>query len=151
MKKKKITIYDTTLRDGAQTVGISFSLQDKLRIAEELDKLKIDYIEGGWPGSNPKDSEFFKEIQNIKLKHSKITAFGSTKRKNLSCEDDEFVQALIATKADVITIVAKAWDFHVTNALNIELKDNLKLIFDTVSYLKGKGFEVFLDAEHFFD
>ena len=83
MKKKKITIYDTTLRDGAQTVGISFSLQDKLRIAMELDKLKIDYIEGGWPGSNPKDSEFFKEIQNVKLKHSKIAAFGSTKRKNI--------------------------------------------------------------------
>lgn len=151
MKKKKITIYDTTLRDGAQTVGISFSLQDKLRIAKELDKLKIDYIEGGWPGSNPKDDEFFKEIQNLKLTHSKIAAFGSTKRKDLSFEEDPFLQALVNSKADVITIVAKSWDFHVTNALNIELKENLKLIYDTVSYLKDKGFEVFLDAEHFFD
>ena len=99
--KKKISIYDTTLRDGAQTVGISFSLNDKLRIAEVLDKLKIDYIEGGWPGSNPKDDEFFNEIQKIKLHHSKIAAFGSTKRKDLSFEEDELLQALISSKADV--------------------------------------------------
>ena len=148
---KKITIYDTTLRDGAQTVGISFSLHDKLRIAESLDRLKIDYIEGGWPGSNPKDDLFFKEIKRERLGHSKIAAFGSTKRFNISFKEDHFLQALVSSKADVITIVAKAWDFHVTHALNIELDQNLKLIYDTVSYLKDKGFEVFLDAEHFFD
>jgi 2-isopropylmalate synthase len=151
MANKKITIYDTTLRDGAQTVGISFSLHDKLLIAGALDRLHIDYIEGGWPGSNPKDDQFFQEIRKTKLRHSKIVAFGSTKRKNTSCRNDRFLQALLASNAKIITIVAKSWDFHVTHALNISLDDNLKLIYDTIAYLKDKGLQVFLDAEHFFD
>ncbi len=149
--KKNIQIYDTTLRDGAQTVGISFSLQDKIRIALMLDKFRIDYIEGGWPGSNPKDDLFFKEIKNENIKHSKITAFGFTKRHRMSLKEDKLLQALVNSGADTITIVAKSWDFQVINALNIELEDNLKLISETISYLKDKGFEVILDAEHFFD
>ncbi|MBN1495178.1 MAG: citramalate synthase [Spirochaetes bacterium] len=151
MKHNRITIYDTTLRDGAQTVGISFSLHDKLLIAGALDRLNVDYIEGGWPGSNPKDDQFFKEIRKVRLRHSKIVAFGSTKRKNVSCKNDPFIQALIASRARIITIVAKTWDFHVTSALNITLKDNLRLIYDTIAYLKDRGLHVFLDAEHFFD
>jgi 2-isopropylmalate synthase len=151
MSNKKISIYDTTLRDGAQTVGISFSLHDKLLIAGALDRLNIDYIEGGWPGSNPKDDQFFQEIRKVKLEHSKIVAFGSTKRKNNSCRSDKLLQALLASRAKIFTIVAKSWDFHVTHALNISLNDNLKLMYDTIAYLKDKGMRVFLDAEHFFD
>jgi 2-isopropylmalate synthase len=149
--KKNITIYDTTLRDGAQSVGISFSTKDKLRIAASLDRLKIDYIEGGWPGSNPKDDQFFKDIRNIELSHSKITAFGSTRRKDTTVKEDLFVQSLIDSQADIITIVGKTWDFQVTEALNIGLNENLDLIYDTIAYLKDKNREVFLDAEHFFD
>ena len=155
MTKKKqpatISLYDTTLRDGAQTFGISFSLHDKIRIARELDKLKIDYIEGGWPGSNPKDNLFFSEIRKADLHHAKIAAFGSTKRPKLSYQEDNLLQQLVDSQAHTITIVAKSWDFHVTEALNISLDDNLELIYGTCAYLKDKGFEVFLDAEHFFD
>lgn len=151
MKKKTIIIYDTTLRDGAQTVGISFSLQDKLRIVSELDKLKIDYIEGGWPGSNPKDDIFFKEVHNVELSHSKICAFGSTKRPTKSYENDELLRALVSSCARTLTIFAKSWDFQVKEALNISLDENLEIVYGTVAFLKDKGFEVFLDAEHFFD
>jgi len=151
MTKKIISIYDTTLRDGAQTVGISFSLQDKLNIAKILDWLKIDYIEGGWPGSNPKDEAFFSEVRKLDIQHSKIAAFGSTKRKGLSCKEDPMMQSLVNSKADVITLVAKSWDFQVTKALGMELHENLELIYDSVAYLKDLGFTVFLDAEHFFD
>ncbi|MBN2403590.1 MAG: citramalate synthase [Spirochaetes bacterium] len=147
-----ISIYDTTLRDGAQTVGISFSVRDKLRISEELDKLRIDYIEGGWPGSNPKDDLFFKEVKKLKLKHSKTAAFGSTKHhQKASYQEDELLQALIRSEADVFTIVAKTSEFQVTKALNISLEDNLEIIYGTIAYLKDKGLVVFLDAEHFFD
>jgi len=149
--KKHIILYDTTLRDGAQTFGISFSLQDKIRIALELDKLKIDYIEGGWPGSNPKDNIFFSEIRKANLKHSKIAAFGSTKRPKMKLTEDTLLQDLINSNAPTLTIVAKSWDFHVTDALNISLEENLALVYDTVAYLKDKGFEAFLDAEHFYD
>jgi 2-isopropylmalate synthase len=148
---KKISIYDTTLRDGAQTMGISFSINDKLIIAGALDRLQIDYIEGGWPGSNPKDGQFFREIRTKNLRHSQVVAFGSTRRKNLSCSKDTFVQALLESGARHITIVAKTWDFHVTHALNITLNDNLTLVYDTIAYLKDKERSVFFDAEHFFD
>lgn len=146
-----IVIYDTTLRDGAQTFGISFSLHDKIRIAREIDRLKIDYIEGGWPGSNPKDDVFFSEIRKSDIGHAKIAAFGSTRRPRTKAKDDPFLQALVGSGADTITIVAKSWDFHVTEALGITLRENLELITDTVAYLKDRGFEVFLDAEHFYD
>jgi 2-isopropylmalate synthase len=151
MEKKIITLYDTTLRDGAQTAGISFSLEDKLRIARALDRMMIDYVEGGWPGSNPKDDLFFKTLKDSPLAHAKTAAFGSTKRSNVSFEDDIFLQALAASGADVITIVAKSWDFQVTTALNISLDENIGLIYDTTAYLKDKGYSVFLDAEHYFD
>jgi len=150
-QKRMISLYDTTLRDGAQTFGISFSLHDKIRIARELDKLKIDYIEGGWPGSNPKDNLFFSEIRKADLRHSKIAAFGSTKRPKLSYQEDTLLQQLVDSQAHTITIVAKSWDFHVTDALNISLDENLELIYGTIAYLKDRQFEVFLDAEHFFD
>jgi len=151
MSKKIVTIYDTTLRDGAQTVGISLSIQDKLNIAKILNSLKVDYIEGGWPGSNPKDDSFFSEIKKLEIDHSKIAAFGSTRRKGYKCSEDPMIQALVNSKADVLTIVAKTWDFQVTTALNMELDENLMLIYDSVAYLKDLGFKVFLDAEHFFD
>lgn len=146
-----ISIYDTTLRDGAQTVGISFSLQDKLNISRSLDRIKVDYIEGGWPGSNPKDDLFFKDIKNAGLTHSKIVAFGSTRRSELKVTADPQVKALINAGTEIITIVAKTWDFHVKKALGISFEENLSLIQDTVSFLKDKGKQVFLDAEHFFD
>ncbi len=149
--KNGIIIYDTTLRDGAQTFGISFSLHDKIRIAREIDRLKIDYIEGGWPGSNPKDDIFFSEIRKTDISHARIAAFGSTRRPRTKVKDDQFLQALAGSGADTITIVAKTWDFHVTGALGITLQENFELITDTVAYLKDLGFEVFLDAEHFFD
>ncbi len=151
MTGRIISIYDTTLRDGAQTVGISLSIQDKLNIAKILDSMKVDYIEGGWPGSNPKDEQFFPDVRKLGLVHSKIAAFGSTRRKGYKCSDDQIVQALVDSKADVLTIVAKTWDFQVTKALGMELDENLLLINDTVAYLKDMGFEVFLDAEHLFD
>ncbi len=151
MPGKTITIYDTTLRDGSQTVGISLSIQDKLKIAGILDWLKVDYIEGGWPGSNPKDDSFFSEIKKSELKHAKIAAFGSTRRKGYTCKNDPMIQSLVDSRADVITLVAKTWDFQVTKALGMELHENLELIYDSVAYLKDLGFAVFLDAEHFFD
>ena len=151
MKKKQITIYDTTLRDGAQTIGISYSLQDKIKIAQELDKLKIDYIEGGWPGSNPKDNLFFHKIRDVDICNGEIVAFGSTKSHRISCSKDEQLKSLIESGAKFLTIVAKASDFQVSNALQIELKENLALIYDTVAYLKDLDFSVFLDAEHFYD
>lgn len=151
MLQQTITIYDTTLRDGAQTVGISFSLNDKLLIAGALDRLKIDYIEGGWPGSNPKDDQFFREVRKAGLEHSTIVAFGSTRRKGVSCSRDPLLQALIDSKASVITIVAKAWDFHVTHALSVSLDQNIAMMYETIAYLRERKRKVFVDLEHFFD
>ena len=146
-----VTIYDTTLRDGAQTVGIAFSLQDKIRIARELDKLNVDYIEGGWPGANPKDSLFFEEIRKAELHHAKIAAFSSTRRSKTLPQNDKIIEALVASKADVLTVFGKTWDFHVTKALGIPLEENLEIIYSTIAYLKEKGFIVFFDGEHFLD
>ncbi|HEY3374573.1 MAG TPA: citramalate synthase [Candidatus Aquicultor sp.] len=146
-----VTLYDTTLRDGAQREGISFSVADKLKIVRELDKLGIHYIEGGWPGSNPKDNEFFKLAKNVKLKNSKIVAFGSTRRKGVSPEDDQVLKNLVACGVGAACIVGKAWDAHVTHALNTTPDENLKMIADSVAFLKKNGLEVFFDAEHFFD
>lgn len=148
---RKISIYDTTLRDGSQAVGINFSMQDKIRIAKELDKFGIDYIEAGWPGANPKDSLFFEEIRKHDIKHSKIVAFSFTKRAKVSFEEDQILQALIASRADILTVFGKTWDLHVTKALGITLDENLELISSTMSYLKDKGFPAFFDAEHYFD
>ena len=146
-----MTVYDTTLRDGAQTVGISFSLQDKILIARELDKLGIEYIEGGWPGANPKDSLFFEEIRKVGLKKSKIAAFCSTRRARIDVKEDQIIQALVESRADVLTVFGKTWDFHATTALGISLDENLEIIYSTVAYLKDLGFTVFFDGEHFLD
>ncbi len=147
----KIVVYDTTLRDGTQAEEISFLVEDKVRVALKLDELGVDYIEGGWPGANPKDIDFFKEIKKYDLKHSKITAFGMTRRAKNSCEDDENLKALIASKADAVTIFGKSWDIHVTLALGITLEENLTIIGDTIKYLRKHFKKVFYDAEHFFD
>lgn len=152
MTQKHIQIYDTTLRDGSQSEEISFTVDDKLRIAQKLDWLGIDYIEGGWPGSNPKDTEFFvRAKKELKLTHSKLAAFGSTKRAGNKVEDDPVLQGLIASEAPVICIFGKTWDLHVTTALRISLEENLELIRESVAYLKSKKKEVLFDAEHFFD
>ncbi|MDD5097156.1 MAG: citramalate synthase [Candidatus Omnitrophica bacterium] len=148
---QKVILYDTTLRDGSQGEGISYSVMDKIRIAEELDKIGIDFIEGGWPGSNPKDREFFLKISQRKLKNSKIAAFSMTRRPKITAGEDSNILALLKSKAQVITIVGKTWDFHVTDVLKTTLEENLAMINDTISFLVKKGVPVFYDAEHFFD
>ncbi|ADL51074.1 citramalate synthase [Clostridium cellulovorans] len=148
---KKITIFDSTLRDGVQGQGISFSVEDKLKIVKCLDKLGVEYIEAGNPGSNPKDIEFFKRIKELTLKKSKIVAFGSTRRVGVETKDDNNVKNLLAVETDAICIFGKSWDFHATEILKTTLDENLQMIKDTVSYLKGKNKQVFFDAEHFFD
>jgi len=147
----QVKLYDTTLRDGAQTEGISFSVEDKIKIAKLLDSTGIHYIEGGWPGSNPKDIEFFKKIKDVALENSVITAFSSTRRACVPVEKDENIRTLVESGTKAVTIFGKSWDFHVAYALKTTLEENCAMIFDTVSYLKSKGLEVFFDAEHFFD
>ncbi len=146
-----IKIYDTTLRDGSQTEGVSFSVKDKVRIAERLDTLGVHYIEGGWPGSNPKDKEFFKIMKTKKLKNSIIAAFGSTRRIKIKASEDLNLNELIKSQAPTITIFGKSWDLHVRDVLKTTLEDNLEIIRDSVDFLKKKKREVFYDAEHFFD
>jgi 2-isopropylmalate synthase len=147
----KIFSLDTTLRDGTQGESVSFSVDDKLMIAEKLDELGIDYIEGGWPGSNPKDKEFFVRAKDLKLKHAKLTAFGATRFAKNSVEKDANVAELLASGTPVVSIFGKTWNFHVHRVLGITEEENLRLITDTVSYLKRQGREVIYDAEHFFD
>jgi 2-isopropylmalate synthase len=151
MYPKKVSIYDTTLRDGTQAEGISFSVHDKIRIAEKLDAFGIHYIEGGWPGSNPKDIEFFSEAKERKWKTAKLCAFGSTCRANIRPEDDTQVALLIKAETPVVTIVGKSWRFHVEEILGVTAEENLRMIRETVGYLKSCGREVIFDAEHFFD
>lgn len=148
---KKISCYDSTLRDGEQSEGISLSLEDKLRIVVRLDELGIDYIEGGYPASNPKDIAFFREVQKLDLKHSVVTAFGSTCRKGVAAENDTGLADLLNSKAQVIALVGKVWDKQVIHALQTDLDENLRMISDSVAYLKSKGVLVIFDAEHFFD
>lgn len=147
----KIFSFDTTLRDGTQGESVSFSVEDKLLIAEKLDEFGIDYIEGGWPGSNPKDKEFFARAKALKLKNAKLTAFGSTRLAKNPVEKDASIAALVEAETPVISIFGKTWDFHVHRALGITLEQNLELISDTVAYLNAHGREVVYDAEHFFD
>src|SRR5262249_45071620 len=145
---RKIQIYDTTLRDGSQGEDISFSVDDKLHIARKLDELGIDYIEGGWPGSNLKDMAFFRRVHELSLKHARIAAFGSTRHPKSKPETDPNLQALIEAKTPVVTIFGKSWDLHVRVALGISLEENFDLIRDSVAYLKSLGKEVIYDAEH---
>lgn len=153
MKEKgiKIEIYDTTLRDGAQAEDISFSVEDKLRITEKLDELGVHYIEGGWPGSNPKDVEYFKKVKKLNLENSKIVAFGSTHRPRHKVEDDANIKAMLNSKAAIVTIVGKTWDFHVREALRITENENIDIIHNSILYLKRYVDKIFFDAEHFFD
>jgi 2-isopropylmalate synthase len=148
---KKILIYDTTLRDGSQGEHISFSVEDKLHIVKKLDELGLDYIEGGWPGSNSKDLAFFSRAQELKLKHAKLAAFGSTRHPRHTAAHDPNLKALIEVHTPVVTIFGKTWDLHVKVALGISLKENLDVISESVAFLKSKGKEVIYDAEHFFD
>jgi len=147
----QIQLYDTTLRDGAQGEGVNFSLQDKLLIARRLDELGFDFVEGGYPLSNPKDAEFFQRIAAEPLQHSRVAAFGMTRRKGVKAADDPGMQALLASQAPVITIVGKTHDFHVTEVLRVSLEENLAMIRETLAYLKSVGRQVIYDAEHFFD
>jgi len=146
-----VKIYDTTLRDGTQGEGVAFSMEDKVRIAQRLDTLGIHYIEGGWPGSNPKDMRFFRRIQDVPLKHAKVAAFGSTRRPGVTPESDANIQALVEASTPVVTIFGKSWDFHVRDALQTTLEENLAMIADSLRYLTSHFEEVIYDAEHFFD
>jgi len=146
-----IYIYDTTLRDGTQREGISLSVDDKLKIARRLDKFGVAYIEGGWPGSNPKDAAFFERAKSLELAHAKIAAFGFTLRKGEKLSVDNNIQLLVNAETPVVTIVAKSWDMHATTVLGVSLEENLRLIADSVAYFKENGKEVIFDAEHFFD
>jgi len=136
-----VKLYDTTLRDGSQAEGISYSVMDKIRIAEELDKIGIHFIEGGWPGANPKDREFFEKISRAKLKNSKIAAFSMTRRPHIQANQDSNLLALLKSKAQVITIVGKTWDFHVVEVLKTTLDENLAMIFDSIDFLVKKKIE----------
>ncbi|NOU70139.1 citramalate synthase [Paenibacillus sp. LMG 31458] len=146
-----VKIFDTTLRDGTQGEGISLSVEDKIKIARKLDELGVHYIEGGWPGSNSKDIEFFERARDMKFTNAKITAFGSTRRKDSIAADDINLNRLVESGAQVATIFGKSWDFHVTTAIQTTLEENLSMIYDSVLYLKSCGLEVIYDAEHFFD
>ncbi len=143
-------LYDTTLRDGAQTEGISYSVQDKLRITEKLDALGVPYIEGGWPGSNPKDAEYFKKAKRLRLTSAQLTAFGSTRHASSAAKDPN-LQALLKAETGIITIFGKSWDLHVRDVLKVSPDDNLHLIEDSVAFLRKHGRRVMYDAEHFFD
>lgn len=149
---KAVDIYDTTLRDGAQLEGISLTVDDKLRIAEQLDRLGVHYIEGGWPGANPKDVEFFERAKTeLNLQRSRLVAFGSTRRVNGEAKDDPTLANLVASGTKTVCIVGKSWDYHVTEALRTTLEEGVAMVADSIRYLKEQGLEVFFDAEHFFD
>lgn len=148
---RKIEVFDSTLRDGAQAEGISFSVEDKLRIVSALDELGVSYIEAGNPGSNPKDLEFFQRVKGLKLNHSKLTAFGSTRKPGTKVDEDSNIQSLLQANTASIAIFGKSWDLHVTDIIKTTLDENLNMISETIAYLKQKGKEVIYDAEHFFD
>jgi 2-isopropylmalate synthase len=147
----RIQLYDTTLRDGSQGEGVNFSLQDKLLITAKLDELGFDYIEGGYPLSNPKDEEYFQRVADLDLKHARVAAFGMTRRKDIGAADDVGMQALIRSRAKAITIVGKTWDLHVTDVLRVSLAENVAMIRDSIEYIKSEGREAIYDAEHCFD
>ena len=149
--KSQITLYDTTLRDGTQGEQVNLSAEDKFRIARKLDDFGIPYVEGGWPGSNPKDVRFFEMAREADFKKSRITAFGSTRRPGIAPHEDDNLRALLETGMETVTVFGKSWDLHATEILGVSLKENLRMIEETVAYLTGQGREVIYDAEHFFD
>jgi 2-isopropylmalate synthase len=148
---KRIAIYDTTLRDGSQGEGVNFSLQDKLLITARLDDLGLDYIEGGYPLSNPKDSSYFRAVRDLPLGHAKVAAFGMTRRRDIAAEDDQGMKALVAAGTPVVTIVGKTWDLHAHEVLGVSLEENLRMIGDSIAFCGSRVAEVIYDAEHFFD
>src|SRR5262245_7626033 len=147
----RIQIYDTTLRDGSQGEGVNFSLQDKLLITQRLDDLGVDFIEGGYPLSNPKDHEYFREVRNLRLRHARVAAFGMTRRKGVRPEEDTCINALREADKPIVTIFGKTWDLHVKEVLGTTPEENLRMISDSVACCRAAGREVFYDAEHFFD
>jgi 2-isopropylmalate synthase len=151
MAAQRIEIYDTTLRDGTQGEGVSLSVQDKLLISRHLDELGVDYIEGGYPLSNPKDATFFQEAKSLQLKHAKLVAFGMTRRRGVKASEDVGLTALRDAETEVVTVVGKTWDLHATEVLGVSLEENLDMIADSVGYLTKLGRKVIYDAEHFFD
>ncbi|HEY5627296.1 MAG TPA: citramalate synthase, partial [Nitrospira sp.] len=150
-KSALLEIYDTTLRDGAQAEDVSFSADDKVRVAQQLDELGVQFIEGGWPGANPRDIEFFRMIKETPLTHATVVAFGSTRKASNSVQHDPNIQALLDAETKIITLFGKSWSLHVTDALGISLATNLGLIGDSIAHLRAKNRRVFYDAEHFFD
>ena len=148
---RKIEIYETTLRDGAQGSGMSLSLSDKLQIARRLDELGVDFIEGGFPMSNPKDKAFFDEIRNHPLRQAKVVAFGMTRRKGIAADSDLGLQCLLDSETPVVTIVGKSWDLHVRDVLKVQDAENLAMIEESVAFIVAGGRDCFFDAEHFFD
>ena len=151
MTKKNILIYDTTLRDGTQGEQITFSAEEKLRIAHRLDDIHFHYIEGGWPGSNPKDARFFELARQAEFKHARLTAFGATRKPNILPGACPNLKALVKAGTPAVAIFGKSWDLHVTDILKTDLEENLSMIRDSIAYLKDLGKEVLFDAEHFFD
>jgi len=149
--RRTVYIYDTTLRDGAQAEDLNFSVEDKIRVSRKLDEFGVHYIEGGWPGSNPRDMEFFRSMRSVRLKRAKLVAFGSTRRARLRASDDPSLKALAASGVGVCTIFGKTWDLHVLKALRTTLDENLQMIHDSVTFLRRRMDEVIYDAEHFFD
>ena len=147
----EVKLYDTTLRDGAQQEGISLSVEDKLKIARKLDELGVHFIEGGWPGANPKDGEFFARARGLTLAHATLAAFGSTRRPGVRAADDPALRPLLEAATPVVTLVGKSWDLHVTRVLGTTLEENLAMVADSVAFFRGRGRRVFFDAEHFFD
>lgn len=148
---RKVELYDTTLRDGTQGEGISLSVEDKLRITRKLDELGIPYVEGGWPGSNPKDAEYFVRAQGLTLRNAVVAAFAMTRRPDVTPEQDASIRALLDAQTRVVTLVGKSWDLHVTQVVETTLEENLRMIQDSIRFLKAKGRRVFYDAEHYFD
>src|SRR5690348_16800619 len=146
-----VRLYDTTLRDGTQREGLSLSVDDKLKIARALDRLGVSYIEGGWPGSNPKDAEFFERVREAPLAHARVAAFGSTRRPATRCEDDPSLRALVSADTPVVTLVGKASTLHVDRVLETSREENLRMIEESVAFFARLGREVVYDAEHFFD
>ena len=150
-ENSQVFVYDTTLRDGSQSEDVQFTLEDKIRVAECLDQLGIDYIEGGWPGANPKDIEFFRRIREVSLTHSRISAFGSTRKSGNRTSEDAVLRALIDARTPVVTIFGKSWSLHVEDILGISRRANLEMIRESCDFLKQAGRELVYDAEHFFD
>ena len=151
METADVLIYDTTLRDGTQGEQVNFTAEEKVRIARRLDEMGFHYIEGGWPGSNPKDARFFELAKKIDFRHARLAAFGSTRRPDLRVDECPNIQALLDAETSAVTIFGKTWDLHVTDVLEISLEENLAMIGESIAYLKSKGREVIYDAEHFFD